>query len=127
MMTQGALEAWISGAGPGGWEWFAAQPGLSKEQVEQLKAKAEERKNRLAAIWQGFAATPDGREALQALIDVTLNRAVPPSVAMGLTMEQVAMYAQFREGQNNVAQMILKLIAHGRGEADQPPKREMDQ
>ncbi len=127
MINQGALEAWISGAGKGGWEWFNAQPGLSEDQVKALQAKMEARKERLAAAWRGFAETPEGQEALQALVDVTLNRAVPPSVSMGLTMEQTAMYAQFREGQNNVAHMILKLIAHGRGDADQPPKREMDQ
>lgn len=126
-MNAGDLQKWVERAATGGWEFFQpfAQPGLSDDQREALKAKAAEDRETIARAWQEFAATPSGEKALQVLLDGTVNRAVPPAVAMGFTMEQVAMFAQFREGQNNIAHGILKLIAHGRDTQDQPQPRDL--
>jgi DNA-binding PadR family transcriptional regulator len=127
MMHPGDLQKWVERAATGGWEFFSpfASPGLSDDQRKALQSKAEEDRDTIARAWKDFAATPGGAKALQQLMDGTVNRAVPPAVAMGFTMEQVAMFAQFREGQNNVAHWILKLIAHGRDSNEQPQPRDL--
>lgn len=125
-MNNADLQKWIERAATAGWDWFdgLAQPGLTEDQKAAFKREAESKRDRIAAAWARFADSEDGAEALQVLLDGTVNRAVPPAVAMGFGMEQVAMYAQFREGQNNIAHGILKLIAHARHPEDQPIPRD---
>ncbi len=62
-----------------------------------------------------------GRMLLEAICDATIRRPVMV-VVRGLTIEQAALYAAKREGQNDTVYMLLAMIAGGRGE--QPPARE---
>lgn len=125
MIDIGSLEGWLRRANTAGWDWFAEQPGADPERAQKAKERQQLQNQRLASIWADFARTPDGAEALQALVDQTLNRTLVPSVAHGLTLEQTALYAQFREGQNNIVQAVLALAAMGGNPEAQPKPRDV--
>lgn len=124
-MDIGSLQGWIERANGAGWDWFVQQPGADLDRAKVLRQEAELKKRRLASIWADFINTPDGAEALQALVDQTLNRALVPSVAHGATIEQTALYAQFREGQNNIVQGILAMAALAGTPEVNPQKRDV--
>ena len=78
--------------------------------AKRAEAEAESRAHQLA--WARFAATTDGRAALEAMLDQTLRRGVY-SYVPGATMDQTAMHGVFREGQNSLANEIMRMIALG--------------
>lgn len=57
----------------------------------------------------------EGRLLLEALCDATIRRPLI-MVAPGMSLEQAALYAAKREGQNETLYMLLAMIAEGRGE-----------
>ena len=96
-----------------GWNFFehAAEPKTGASLASVSKQRADDAACALAR----FAASADGELALEMLLDVTLRR--PSFVALlGLPMEQAYGYGVFREGQNSLMAMILKMIAAGRKE-----------
>lgn len=113
-MLEPSLSAAIEDAADlSGWDFFEhhAEPksGAALKKIDQ------ERAERVAATLARFAATPDGAEVIEALLDVTLRRTAFVA-QLGLTMEQAYGYGVFREGQNAMMAMILKMIAMGRKE-----------
>lgn len=125
MMDIGSLQGWIERAGSAGWEWFAEQPGADPARAQALREQQQLKTQRLASIWGDFAKTPEGAEALQALVDQTINRALVPNVRHGGNLEQTALYAQFREGQNDIVQTILAMAALGGNPEAQPKSRDV--
>ncbi len=124
-MDIGGLQGWIERANTAGWDWFAQQPGADPERAKAMREEQDLKKQRIAAIWADFARTPDGAEALQLLVDQTLNRELVPSVKYGATLEQTALYAQFREGQNSIVQSLLAMAALGGNPEAKPKPREI--
>src|SRR5947209_2318352 len=61
------------------------------------------------------------RELMDYLLDVTHRRAMHIA-QLGLPMDQAYAYGAFREGQNSVVEMVLKMIAEGRQQAAAPPR-----
>lgn len=105
-------EGLIEHAGREGWGFFD-HPVETPPSAAAQKA-ASERGQRVAAIagvlW---ASVPEFRELVEFLLDQSLRR--PTFVAqLGLPMDQAYGYGVFREGQNALAMMLLKLIAEGR-------------
>lgn len=102
-----------------GWEFFEGIDPKIRQMIEVRQADNDQKARRIAATWARFAATADGREALDAMFDMT-HRRVTFFVQLGLPMDQIAMWGVFREGQKATAQEIARQIAKGRG--DEPPK-----
>jgi hypothetical protein len=82
---------------------------------------AQEREDHIRAAAARVAATPDGLVLIEALCDATVRRPVTLG-PYGKTIDEVAMYAKQREGQNETTFLLLAWIAAGRSE--QPPQRE---
>jgi hypothetical protein len=119
------IEDVLKSAGQGGWEWFdqVADPRI-REQIELRKAKAAEDRRTIAGAWAAFAATPDGKMALEALFATTLLRTAY-FVGLGTDALQVAQFGAFREGQNAVAHEIARQIVAGRESEEQLKPRDI--
>jgi hypothetical protein len=90
----------------------------SKDELDRRARKAQEQRQdilRIARAWSDFEASPDGKRAMEQLLDQTVRRIVF-HVTPGATAEQIALSGAFREGQNQIMTEILKLIAVGRGD-----------
>jgi|GEM_PF-2028269 hypothetical protein len=124
-MDIGSVQGWLERANTAGWGWFAEQPGADPDRAKALQQEQTQKKLRIAGIWADFLESPDGAEAMQFMIDQTLNRSLVPSVSYGLTLEQTALYAQFREGQNNIVQSILATAAVARSPENKPKPRDV--
>jgi len=114
------FETIVSSAARGGWDWFnqITDPATRKKlDVEQ--ARNEEEAKAISRAWADFAASPEGRKALDRLFDTTLRRTVW-FVNLSGDMQAMAAFGCFREGQNALAQEIARQIAIGRGEAAKP-------
>ncbi|MBS7545685.1 hypothetical protein [Ancylobacter oerskovii] len=95
---------------------------MTAEQVEKSKkARKEERqeRERVAACFSRLAATDDGRAALNWIVARTLRR-VTFFVQPGMSPGQVALMGAKREGMNELAFEILRLVAEGHGETLPP-------
>lgn len=87
-----------------------------------MEARIEqERLARVKAIAARKFGDAEGLELLEALCDGTVRRPVTLG-PYGKSVEEVALYAKQREGQNETIFMLLAWIAEGRSE--QPPQRE---
>jgi hypothetical protein len=112
------MEALIAGAAANGWSFFdPRQPTAAPGAVDP----ASEKHKRLATIAAALHAVPEFRELLEFVLDASLRRATFVA-QLGLPMDQAYGYGVFREGQNSLAQMILKMIAEGRRQAAPPPR-----
>lgn len=80
----------------------------------EAKAHATSERRLLAAAAARLAATEDGRALLQWICDRTLNR-VTFLVVPGLPADQVALLGAKREGANELAFEVFRLVAEGRG------------
>jgi hypothetical protein len=122
-LNYGDLETVLASFKGGGWD---ALEGVSPEVADRLKLDKERDKEKeriIASAWARFAASPDGKIALQAFLDSTLNRTVF-FTNLQLPPEQTAIWGAFREGQNSVASLVLAAIAKGRGDVVQHKPRE---
>ena len=112
-----ALEALLRNAASNGWDFFddaaRAQDGAKQVPFDKVK--------RLGEIAAALATVPEFVELLEHILDQTLRRATFVS-SLGVPMDQGYAYGMFREGQNSLAMMILKMIAAGRKQAAPPPR-----
>ena len=112
-----SLEAAISNAASNGWEFFngpVAQDGPTKI--------PDDKQARLAAIAAALFNVPEFRELMEFELDQTLRRATFLS-PLGLKMEEVYGQGMFREGQNSMVALRLKMIAEGRKQATPAPRQ----
>ena len=104
-----------------GWAFFEhvndPAKGAAQKRVETTRGE------RAAAALARFAASPDGAEALEMLLDGTLRRATF-TAQLGLDPMQAYAFGVFREGQNSLMASILKLIASGRKDETSQQGRE---
>jgi hypothetical protein len=82
---------------------------------------AQERQDRIRSVAARLFSSAEGIELLEALCDATVRRPVTLG-PYGKTIDEVALYAKQREGQNETTFLLLAWIAEGRSE--QPPQRE---
>lgn len=110
----------LSGMSLEGWSKFSGP--LVKQSFEaQLQRQREAVMQRANVVAQTFA-TDAGREVLDTLVrEVLVHNQIRPTDER-LTLEQQALYAARREGQNSVIAMLLNAIAMARG--DQPTMKE---
>lgn len=98
---------------------------LDELQGEQLKKAKKQRRleqearERLAACAARVAETVDGQELLEWIAERTLRR-ISFLVMPGLPADQVALMGAKREGANELAFEIARLVAEGRGVALPP-------
>ncbi|WAC26336.1 hypothetical protein [Ancylobacter sp. SL191] len=96
-----------------GWEWFEQlAPGTAKGDPKAI-ALAITRGNRLAEAMARLAGNGDFQLLLNHLVDTTILQPVQ-YVALGLPIDQTALNAARREGENALVWKLLKLIAEGR-------------
>lgn len=96
-----------------GWEWFEhLAPGVSKGDPKAI-ALAAVRSNRLAEACMRLAGNDDFKLLLEHFVDTTILQPLQ-YVALGLPIDQTALNAARREGENALVWKILKLIAEGR-------------
>lgn len=88
---------------------------IGKSPKEDLARQHEEFMARADAFARAFR-TSDGEAALALLVQHILLRPLVRSFEEGRSMEQQALYASFREGQNSVVEYILHMIARAAGE-----------
>jgi hypothetical protein len=97
---------------------------FSKPDPKDMPMEARIEAERLERI-RGIAARKfgdaEGQELLEALCDATVRRPVM-IVLPGVKLEDAALYASKREGQNDTLFLLLAWIAAGRSE--RPPQRE---
>lgn len=124
MNQPNSLEQILQSAKSQGWDFFdqIADPEIRKR-VELAQAKRSEDQKTIAGAWARFAATPDGRMALEAMFDTTLRRTVY-FVNLGQDAQAMAMWGAFREGQNALAQAIALKIAEGQDAEEKPKPRD---
>lgn len=108
----------IGNLGAEGWDWFKDGGPTS----DALRAAADPKQQRLALVamvlWNGV---PEFRELVEHLLDVTVRRAkYHPS--LGLPINEAYGYGMFREGQDSVVHLVLKMIAEGRKQTAAPPR-----
>lgn len=103
----------------GGWDALEGVSSEVRRRVALEDERSADEKRVINAAWARFAASEDGRRALEALFDVTLRRTVF-FVNLNLPPDQVLAWGAFREGQNALAHAIARAIAEGQG--DDPPK-----
>ncbi|WP_313193090.1 hypothetical protein [Shinella zoogloeoides] len=119
MISPQQFEQIVSGAASGGWDWFKSADPAVQQALDVNQAKEGEDNRAIASAWARFAASPDGRKALERLFDTTLRRTVF-FVSLGLDSMSMATFGAFREGQNALAHEIARQIARGNNEAAQP-------
>lgn len=114
----------ISQADGMGWEFFerlhAADPSGTKDVALGIL-----RSQRLAQACARLAELDDFKLLLQHLVDTTVLQPVQ-YVALGLPIDQTALNAARREGENGQTWTILKLIAAGRSVPVGPAKTETE-
>jgi len=95
--------------GAADWAWFDGPD--PKDKRGSWEERLEERAAGAAAAAAAVMATPEGRELVEYLADITVRR---PLFVLG--MPDPLLYAATREGQNGLFFTLLKLIAMGRQE-----------
>lgn len=109
---ENVLEHLNMGAKSSGWE------ALKKSAEEGNANKGQEGRERLERAYVRFAASDDGKLILEDLLDTTLRRGTHHPNFQNATMEQVAMNAMWRNGENNIIVRMLLNIARGRALPD---------
>lgn len=98
----------------GGWPALENAATNAKADMERQRATMQARAAELAAPF----LSPAGKLALEILIKATLLRPLVKP-AEGYSLEQQAMYAMRREGQNEIVQTILNAVAAVEGDETQ--------
>lgn len=102
----------------GGWDSFE---NLSKNAGEDLERQNAEMLAEAATIAAPFR-TPEGKRCLELLFRKTIARPLIMPIE-GMTLEQQALYASRREGQNGVVAIILNALSIiADGKADMPER-----
>lgn len=122
--TGGLLELGrlIEQAGEMGWDWFDKLGGPGAPDAKKI-ALTIERGQRLAQAMARLAGNDDFKLLLEHLVDTTILQPVQ-YVALGLPIDQTALNAARREGENALTWKLLKLIAEGRRAPVGPAKPE---
>lgn len=104
-----------------GWAFFDQQ---EKGQVDAAARRINEARERVGeAAAALYAGSPEFRIVLEWLLDQTLRRATW-SPQLGISMDQICGHGCFREGQNAIAEALLKAIAAGL--KMKPPQNEVN-
>jgi hypothetical protein len=90
----------------GGWGMFE---NLAQSTSEDFARQREELAAQAAVLAAPFK-TPEGKRCLELLVEKTILRPLVPPVE-GTTLEQQALYANRREGQNGVVAIILNALS----------------
>lgn len=114
----------ISQADGLGWEFFERLHGADPSDTKNA-ALGILRSQRLAQACARLAELDDFKLLLQHLVDTTVLQPVQ-YVALGLPIDQTALNAARREGENGQTWTILKLIAAGRSVPVGPAKTEKE-
>lgn len=107
------IESAIAWAASQGWDGLNLNGGQRDPRAELIEAEAKDLARATARLFD----SEEGRRVLEFIADQTIRR---PVTVMG--MPDGLNYACFREGQNAVLFMLMKMIALGREET--PPQRE---
>ncbi len=112
-MSQDPIAGALSGMAKEGWDKFSA-PLIQQTFQAQLEKQNAETSKIDHLVHQTFT-TDAGRQVLDMLVRHVLlaNQIRPPDE--GLSLEQQALYAARREGQNSVIAMLLNADARARG------------
>jgi hypothetical protein len=108
-MLEPALDIALDRAMEMGWEFFDAPGKADANELKRINESAHRTAETAAAL---YAASPEFRQILEWMLDVTVRRAAWIA-RLGLPMDQAYAYGCFREGQNAMTAAVLKLIATG--------------
>lgn len=105
-----SIEDMLKNFGDGGWEALSAvtDRGAKDKSSREIKQAA------LAADVLWVARSEQGRRVLEFILDNSIRRASWHG-DLRFTVEQVAAYGLFREGQNSIAAMLLAALRHATG------------
>lgn len=103
----------------GDFERFDALQADRLAAAEGAARREADARQRLAAAAARLAQTEDGTALLEWMVARTLRR-ITFLVAPGLSADQVALVGAKREGANELAFEILRLVAEGHGETLAP-------
>ena len=120
-----SLEKLVARAGEMGWDWFGQVPEGETATSEKAKALEIERSQRLAQACARLAENTDFVTLINHLVDTTILQPVQ-YVALGLPIDQTALNAARREGENALVWKVLKLAHAGRTTPLPRPKEEQD-
>lgn len=108
-----SLARLIAKADEMGWDWFGQLPGGAANTTAAEAAQAIALQKRLAQACARLGDNDDFLFLLQHLVDTTVLQPVQ-YVALGLPIDQTALNAARREGENALVWKILKLVREGR-------------
>ncbi|MEW6256828.1 MAG: hypothetical protein AB1592_12810 [Pseudomonadota bacterium] len=111
----------ISQAGELGWDWFNRPEAPKQGATEAALAAAQSQ--RLAQAAARLAGNDDFALLLNHLVDTTILQPVQ-FVALGLSIEDSALNAARREGENALVWSLLKLIQEGGARGVAPMKKD---
>jgi len=103
----------IEQAGAMGWDWFNQLPAGATTANAAAKAQEIALTQRLAQACARLGDNADFVLLLEHLVDTTIMQPVQ-YVALGLPIDQTALNAARREGENALVWKILKLVREGR-------------
>ncbi|MFK8250194.1 hypothetical protein [Ancylobacter terrae] len=109
------LEEMIAAVARGDFSGFDKLQTDRLEEGKKAARRRREERERLAAAAARLFGTPDGRLLLEWIFRRTLRR-VAFHYQPGLSLEEVGMAGLKREGANELAFEILRLVAEGLGE-----------
>ena len=109
-MANAAGQGFGDPATPG--NWF--NPDAALRGIREIDAKQRMERETLARMWAAVAATPAGAYVLDHLMREHILRASFDVPLMGGSMEQVAMFGIWRDGQKQLVNIILGLAGRGR-------------
>lgn len=113
------LERMIDAIRRGNFDQLDAMQTAKADLAEAARKQLAAERQALAGAAARLAETPDGRALLDWIVSRTLAR-VSFLVTWGLPADQVALMGAKREGANELAFEIVRLVAEGRGETLPP-------
>lgn len=107
----------IDQLGATGWDFFKD----GGPHADALRPPENPKQQRLALVAMVLWSIPEFRELIEHLLDVSVRRSkFHPS--LGLPINEAYGYGMFREGQDSVVHLVLKMIAEGRKQIAPPPR-----
>lgn len=113
------LETMIAAIRRGDLDGLDALQAAKADLADAARKRVAAERQVLAGAAARLAETPDGRTLLDWIVSRTLAR-VSFLVTWGLPADQVALMGAKREGANELAFEIVRLVAEGRGETLPP-------
>lgn len=113
------LASAISAIRDGNFEKFDELQSARLEAAEAAARRESGERQRIASAAARLAETDDGKALLEWMVARTLRR-ITFLVVPGMSADQVALVGAKREGANELAFEILRLVAEGHGEALAP-------